>query len=317
MKVLVTGANGFIGSGLREHLLKQGHQVVGSVRQDIAGREGYVAIGEVNSSTDWSVALEGVEVVIHLAALAHLTEAPQQGNEAQFAATNVDGAVALATQAIKTGVRRFIFISSIGVNGSSSPERGFTETSIPAPEAAYAVSKYEAEQQLSKLFQHSTTELVIIRPPLVYAGHAPGNFRKLLRVACAGLPLPLSAVDNRRTMVSLANLIDFLSLCVHHPKAAGELFLIGDAGWISTPDILRCLYQGGGHASRLLYVPARWLALLFRLLGRQSMHLQLCGTLVVDTDKAFRLLGWKPVEQTHEALREAAASFKRLQAKLK
>jgi nucleoside-diphosphate-sugar epimerase len=310
MKVLVTGANGFIGTALVAELQAQGDVAVGavrSIRRDNAND--FVAVGEVNAHTDWTVVLDEVEVVVHLAARAHLVGKEQASTSDQFHETNVLGAVALAKQAIAAKVKRFIFISSIGVNGPISSHEGFTEITTPAPKAAYAVSKFQAEQELITLFSTVAAELVIIRPPLVYAAHAPGNFGTLLRVIDAGAPLPFLSVRNSRTMVSLNNLVDFITLCIKHPAAAGEIFLVGDKERLSTPEIFSLIAKGMGRRSRLFRLPSRVLSKVFGLIGRKNMHVQLCESLVINSEKATAVLGWVPKETTQMAMVSAARVY--------
>ncbi|TLM67924.1 MAG: NAD-dependent epimerase/dehydratase family protein [Deltaproteobacteria bacterium] len=305
---LVTGAGGFIGSALIEQLRAAGWAVRGSVRDAAAG-EGLVAVGELGPDTDWRPALAGCDVVVHAAARAHRLREEAADPLAEFRRVNVAATLALAAQAQAAGVRRFVFISSIGVNGSINTAGPFSEEQPPAPAAAYAVSKLEAEEGLRRLLAGSGMELVILRPTLVYAARAPGNFARLLRIVAAGLPLPLAGVRNRRSLLALENLLDFIGLCCERPEAAGQLFVVADGEALSTPELIRCLAAGMGRPARLWPCPDRVLRLGAQLTGRLAIYQQLCGDLEVDIGKARRLLAWSPPHEAHGALQQAARHY--------
>lgn len=306
-KILVTGANGFVGSALCEALLKKEKHVIQTVRTK--SRENECAIGDLSASTDWSSALAGCNTVIHLAARVHVMNDKSTDPLAAFRAVNVDATVNLARQAAQSGVKRFIFISSIGVNGAETFSEPFSELSEPQPHSDYALSKFEAGKGLRDICSQFGMEFVIIKPPLVYGAHAPGNFRSLLKFVHKGLPLPLSLINNQRSMVYLENLVDFIQLCVVSPKAANQVFLVADGTDVSTPELIRLLGQGMGKPDRLFPLPVRVLELGASLLGRQSMYQQLCGSLQVDITKAQTLLGWVPPVSVYEGLRRAAQGF--------
>ncbi|MFU2328100.1 NAD-dependent epimerase/dehydratase family protein [Pseudomonas sp. NFX98] len=312
MNVLVTGATGFVGRALIDRLNGEGlHHVKGSVRKlgnDVVGSSQTVAVGDISATTDWSEALEEVEVVVHLAARAHVLDASD--DQADFHRVNVEGAVNLAQQALKSGVKRFVFISSIGVNGAYTENKAFDESSPNAPHAIYAESKRSAEQMLLELVQGSLMELVIIRPPLVYSAKAPGNFQRLLKLVKSGIPLPFAMTNNKRSMVSLGNLTDFISLCIDHPAAANELFLISDGDDVSTRQIVSLLAEGMGRRVWLLPFPASIAQVGARMLGKSSLYTQLFRSLVVDSSKARELLGWVPRQSTSVALKEAGMRYK-------
>ncbi|BCG23489.1 NAD-dependent epimerase [Pseudomonas tohonis] len=317
-KVLVTGATGFIGSGLVMHLAADSRwRVVASVRsKSLALAEGVdvFPVGNIGPDTDWSKALSGVEVVVHTAAVAHVRSFKAADQLERLRRTNVDGALCLARQALAAGVRRFVFISSIGVSGTGSKHQPFNELSPPEPHAAYALSKLDAEEALKGLFANTTTELVIIRPPLVYAAHAPGNFKWLLRIVDWGLPLPFARVANSRSIVALENLIDLIRCCLTHPAAANELFVVEDGSPVSTANIVRYLAAGMGRRGRLFSFPAAFIALACRTLGVGGIYTQLFESLVVDGSKARQLLGWRPVVGTEAGLIQAGAEFKRMRS---
>lgn len=311
MKILVTGATGFIGKALLHRLAAEPqYQVTGSTRQQ--NPEPSVAplieVGTANAATNWSAALQGVDAVIHVAA--HL--ATRGSTLEELRSTNVDGTLALARQALSAGTQRFIFISSVGVNGSTTRHAPFNEISLPAPTDDYARSKLEAEQALQKLLHGTAMDLVIIRPPLVYAGHAPRNFSKLMQWVRSGVPMPFAAIHNRRSIIALENLVDFIALCVRHPAAANELFLISDGADLSTAELVKHLANGMGCSARLVPVPASLLRRGARLLGKGPMYSTLCASLMVDSDKARRLLGWTPPLATIDALIKSGRDYRTL-----
>ncbi|WP_122666796.1 NAD-dependent epimerase/dehydratase family protein [Pseudomonas viridiflava] len=311
MKILVTGATGFIGKALLHRLATESeYQVTGSTRQENPepSMASLIQVGTANAATDWSAALQDVDAVIHVAA--HL--ATPGSSLKELRSTNVDGTLALARQALSAGTRRFIFISSVGVNGSTTHHAAFNEISLPAPADDYAQSKLEAEQALQKLLKGTEMEWVIIRPPLVYAGHAPRNFSRLMQWVSSGVPMPFAAIHNRRSMIALDNLVDFIALCIKHPAAANELFLISDGTDMSTAQLVTHLANGMGSSARLVPVPKSLLRHGARLLGKGPMYSTLCASLAVDSDKARRVLGWTPPLATIDALIQSGRDYRRL-----
>jgi nucleoside-diphosphate-sugar epimerase len=312
-KILITGATGFIGQELLQQLMaKKNADLTALVRSQSQKVPSEVAQVIINSNVAWTDAPfpEGVTTLIHLAGRAHVLKETSSSPLDLYRADNVEFTLNLARKALATGVKRFIFISSIGVNGSSTTITPFEESSIPAPKADYAISKWEAEQGLRELLRGSDMELVIIRPPLVYAGHAPGNFRRLLKLVATGLPLPLASVDNCRSMVSLRNLVDFISLCIEHPAAANETFLISDGVDLSTPQIVERLAEGMGKRISLVPIPLGFMRWGARIVGMGGAFEQLCGSLVVDSSKACNLLGWRAPLSADQALIKAGRDFK-------
>ncbi len=267
-------------------------------------------VGELSSSTDWNACLQGVGAVIHCAARAHIMKDEIGDPLLEYRRVNVQGTLALARQAAKAGVRRFVYISSIKVNGEhTSSNIPFRAEDIPAPEDAYGVSKLEAEQGLFALARKTGMEVVIIRSPLVYGPGVKGNFASMVRWVRKGMPLPLGALHNKRSLVALENLVDFIALCADpdlSPRAANEVFLISDGEDVSTPELLRKVANAYSVAPRLLPIPVVWIQFVARLVGKQAIADRLLGSLVVDSSKARDFLGWKPVVSMDEQLKRMA-----------
>ncbi|WP_330217868.1 UDP-glucose 4-epimerase family protein [Pseudomonas sp. ATCC 13867] len=310
IKILVTGASGFIGSALTNYLLEQGHELRAIGRSKPRTVLNFFH-GELSNIELLNTALQGVDCVIHLAGRAHQLRDEARDPLASFRRVNLDLSVILARQAAKAGVRRFVFMSSIGVNGATTSAEPFVENTAPAPHSDYAQSKLEAEQALQLVAAEYSMELTIIRPPLVYAGHAPGNFARLLRIVKMGLPLPFSALNNQRSMIALDNLVDLIATCVVHPAAAGELFLAADGDDLSTAELVHTLAEGMGRRARLFPLPVRLLSIGATLLGKRAMYTQLCDSLRVDASKARNLLGWQPQKSARQALLEAGGEYSR------
>jgi nucleoside-diphosphate-sugar epimerase len=311
--ILITGATGFVGKALVQRLLADDGllRLVVSVRRDGQRWPEQVlpiVTGDLNPSTDWSFALEGVAVVVHSAARVHVMHDTAADPLTAFRAVNVDGTLKLARQAAAAGVKRFVFISSIGVNGAQTVlGKPFSETDKPNPHNAYALSKWEAEQGLMRIADETGLEVVIVRPPLVYGPNAPGNFGSLSRVVQRGWPLPLGAVHNQRSLVALDNLVDFIITCITHPQAANQTFLVSDGQDLSTTELVRGMAQAAGVPARLLPVPVWALQAGATLLGKGDAVQRLCGNLQVDISKARSLLGWVPPVSVQEGLRRAMA----------
>ena len=308
-RVLITGASGFIGRALCIDAAARGFAVGAVTRSPCelpAGIDGLV-VGSVDESTDWQAVLSrGYDVIVHLAARVHVMRDDALDPLAQFRRVNVQGTVNLARQAAATGVRRFVFISSIGVNGNETFDRPFTAQDRVAPHSAYAVSKHEAELALQALALQSGLEVVIVRPPLVHGPDAPGNFGALMRWLRRGMVLPLGAIHNQRSLVGLDNLTDLLITCIAHPGAANQTFLVSDGQDVSTTELLRRMGQAMGRPARLLALPAGCLTLAAALLGRRVMAQRLCGSLQVDIEKTRQLLGWRPPLTLEQGLKKAA-----------
>ena len=308
--VLVTGGSGFIGRGLIKTLSERDFPVTAVSRSAVIGDfAGAVVCADLKTLVSSPQCLAGIDCIVHLAGRAHVLSDADPDPLAAFREVNRDLAVELARLAIETGVKRFIFISSIGVNGATSDEHAFNEQSKPDPHADYALSKLEAEIALRELLAPTSVELVVIRPPMVYAAHAPGNFQRLLKLVASGVPLPFASVNNRRSMIALENLVDFIALCIEHPAAANELYLISDDEDVSTPAIIQYLSSGLKRKPRLVPVPTTLMRLGAALIGKQAMYTQLCGSLLIDSSKARNQLGWKPRLSAQAALTQAGRDF--------
>jgi len=311
MKLLVTGATGFVGSELVNSLLNSRcYQVVSAIRGRGEGEgvyQQFVAVGEINAATDWSQALRSVEVVVHTAARAHIMNDSAIDPLTEFRRVNVDGTLNLACQAIKAGVKRFIFISSIKVNGEGEANRVYRFDDAAAPEDGYGLSKWEAEQALRALCSESTMELVVIRPPLIYGPGVKGNLELLAKVIDKGLPLPLGVISNQRDMLSLNNLIDLIKTCIEHPGAAGQVFLCCDNESVSTPQLITLIANGRGKHARLWKVPLFMLSMFACLTGRQAMLKRLSSDFRIDSQHTMNTLDWKPPFSVAESMRWAFA----------
>jgi nucleoside-diphosphate-sugar epimerase len=307
MRVLITGGHGFVGHALFERLRAEGRDPLKVSRQAL--RPGELAVGEIGLTTDWSKVFLNCAVVIHLAARVHVMHDTEADPLTAFRAVNVDGTLNLARQAAAAGVKRFVFISSVKVNGeSTSPGRVFTEADAPNPQDAYGQSKHEAEQGLRQLGADTGMEVVIIRPPLVYGPGVKANFAALMRAVQRGWPLPLGAVHNQRSLVALDNLVDFIVTCITHPQAANQTFLVSDGQDMSTTELVRGMTQVAGVPARLLPVPVWALQKGASLLGKGDAIQRLCGNLQVDISKARSLLGWVPPVSVDEGLRRSMAA---------
>jgi UDP-N-acetyl-alpha-D-quinovosamine dehydrogenase len=310
---LVTGATGFVGRALCRRLLESGTRVVAGIRQQAKLDEGVtpVVVGEIDETTDWSRALSGVDVVFHLAARAHVLHETAADPLAEFRKTNVAGTERLARSAAAAGVRRLVYVSSIGVNGLYTKEgKKFSEADVPQPHNAYALSKWEAEQALTRIADETELEVVIVRPPLVYGPGAPGNFAQMLAVVAKGVPLPFASVHNCRSLIYVGNLADALVACATRPAAAGQTYLASDGEDVSTPELLRQLAGALGVPARLFPCPPALLRLAGRLNGRHEQMERLLGSLQVDSGKIRRELNWLPPYTLQQGL-QATADWRR------
>jgi nucleoside-diphosphate-sugar epimerase len=300
MKILVTGANGFVGGALVNQLAidRECKRVVAAVRRKAKSLpEGVrpVLVGDLSPTTDWRAALHGADTVVHCAARVHIMPENAANPLQTYREVNVNGTLNLANQAAQAGVGRFVFVSSIKVNGEAT-QYGypFTADDVPAPLDPYGMSKLEAEQGLREIESQTGMEVVVVRPPLVYGPGVKANFASMMRWVAYGMPLPLGAIDNARSLVALDNLVDLLVTCLKHPAAAGQTFLVSDGEDVSTPELLRRIANAMGKKVLLLPLPAFVLECTAFILGKGSVVRRLCGSLQVDIDKTRCLLGWTP-----------------------
>lgn len=328
LRVLVTGANGFVGRALMERLVSEvsstsrfffltGEKCSSSVRATIRQKCVFfpddveqVIVGSLDADIKWQVALEGVDIIVHAAARVHVLSDSASDPLAEFRRVNVAGTLNLAHQAANTGVKRFVFLSSIKVNGESTEiGKPFCAVDIPGPQGPYGISKLEAEQGLTEIAAQTGMEVVIIRPPLVYGPGVKANFLRMMRCLHRGIPLPLGAIHNKRSLVALDNLVDLIITGIFHPASANQVFLAGDGEDMSTTELLRRIGDALGRPARLLPLPTSLLVVGAALLGRRDMAQRLCGSLQVDITKAKALLGWSPPITVDEGLRRTAQSF--------
>lgn len=295
MRVLVTGASGFVGRSLCAALATRGHKLRLSLRKPLAPEQvpaeaETVCVGEIGPHTDWGMALQGVDAVVHLAARVHvMRDSPQAADE--YHRINTAGTLALAQQARVAGVRRLLFVSSIKVNGESTNGRGFCHDDRPAPCDAYAESKLAAERGLQAM---QGLETVIVRPSLVYGPGVKGNLARLCRLVHSGMPLPFGAIHNRRDLVCVDNLVDLLICCLEHPAAAGQIFLAADGAAQSTPQLCASIAEAMAKRSRIVAVPVWLLRFVAGVLGRSAEIDRLTQSLEIDSSHTRTTLGWKP-----------------------
>ena len=311
MRVCLTGSTGFLGRRLTQVLSSDSAiDLAATARASLRVENATtVKIAEINGQTDWSTALSNQQVVIHTAARAHIMKDSVVDPLAEYRKVNVDGTLNLARQSAIAGVKRFIFISSIKVNGEqTAPGQPFQSHDKAEPKDAYGLSKWEAEQGLQKIAKETGMEVVIIRPPLVYGPGVKGNFANLIKLVGKGLPLPLGAIHNQRSMVALDNLVDLIITCIDHPNAANQVFLASDGQDLSATELLQGLAQAMGKPSRLLPIPGALLSFAASALGKKPIADRLLGSLQVDISKTQNLLNWTPPISIDEGLRRCFES---------
>lgn len=307
-RVLITGANGFIGQILHSILEEAGLEIIPVFRTSEAslkkGNRNAVVGKFIDGKTVWGDELDDVDVVIHLAAKVHVMDSSKSGDLASFREVNVEGTRNLAKQAAQFGVKRFVYLSSIKVNGESTDKESFSADQDPKPEDSYATSKLEAEIALSEIEREMGIDVVIIRPPLVYGPGVKGNLAVLASMIKKGVPLPLGAVNNRRDLVSVYNLCDLIRICCLHPAAVGSTFLVADSEPISTVELVQYLARGYDRRARLFFVPIWALKLAANILGKTEAVEKLTGDLQIDISATQELLDWTPPFTVDESFRK-------------
>jgi UDP-glucose 4-epimerase len=313
MKILITGSTGFVGQALTRHLVQQGYTLTAAVRHPadaLPGTVRQIVIGDLLPDTNWSQAVSSIDTVIHLAARVSVMQDTAADPLTAFRDTNTAATLNLARQAAAAGVRRFIYISTIKVNGeTTAPGKPFTPDDNYIPTDPYGLSKYEAEQGLRGLAAQTGMAVVIIRPPLVYGPGVKANFLSMMSWLQKGIPLPLGAICNQRSLVALDNLVDLVAACINHPAAANQIFLVSDGEDLSTTALLQRLGAALGKSARLLPVPQGLLIAGFTLLGKRAIAQRLCDSLQIDITKTRSLLGWAPPVNVDEALRKTAVAY--------
>ncbi len=306
--VLVTGPDGFVGRVVCKELLERGYAVRGA-QWDAAplplGCES-VIVGSIESSTDWKIALKDVEIVIHLAARVHVMNDTAEDPLSAFRKVNVDGSKRLAEYAADAGIKHFVFVSSVKVNGESTTNKAFSETDLPNPEDPYAVSKYEAEQLLREIEANSSMCVTILRPPLLYGPGVKANFLKLIKIVDRGIPLPFGSVVNKRSLMGLGNFIDLISHCIEHPAARGETFVVSDGQDLSTADLVRKIASALNKEPRIFSLSPSVLRAIGRITGKQDAVKRLTECLEIDSTKVRRVLAWTPPFSVDQELARTA-----------
>lgn len=309
LTVMVTGANGLVGQSLCLALEQAGHIVTRVVRHATAVHQ--LAVGNIDGTTSWDTALlQSVDVVVHLAARVHVMNETAADQKYSYKNVNTEGTLNLARQCAGRGVKRFIFVSTIKVMGEGR-DKAYRVTDATGPIGPYALSKWEAEKGLQEIAASTGMEVVVLRPPLVYGPGVGANFLSLVRLVYRGLPLPLGAINNRRSLIYLGNLVDAISACLQHPLAAGKTYLVCDGEDVSTPELVHRIAAAFGKSPRLVPVPESWLRFLGKLVGKGAAVERLIGSLVVDGSLIHTELSWSPPFTLQAGLEETARWYKR------
>jgi len=307
-KVLITGATGFVGRALVTELLIQQANIVVGVREfstKLPKEVKQQVVGDLLENTNWLDTIRDIDVIVHAAARVHVMNDNVLDPLAEFRMVNVDGTVNLARQAMKSGVKRFVFISSIKVNGEmTKPGQPFTANDNINVTDPYGLSKYEAEQALLALTKDSEMDIVIVRPPLIYGRDVKANFQAMIRWVAKGIPLPLALANNKRSFIAIDNMVDFIICCINHPNVKNEVFLVSDGQDISIAELLQKIARALNKKSRLFPVPICFMTILMKAIGKGDVSDRLFGYLQVDSSKAEKVLGWKPVITMDEQLRK-------------
>ncbi|EKS6929371.1 TPA: NAD-dependent epimerase/dehydratase family protein [Enterobacter bugandensis] len=309
MKVMVTGGTGFLGTALVQALKSSGHEVILTTRKQENPEQGIYNLGDISANTNWLNLLQGCDTVIHTAGRAHILNDDAQDALAEFRRVNHDATMKLASDAATSGVKHFIFVSSIGVNGNATSGIPFTEASEPQPTSDYAISKREAEQSLLNQFAESDMAITIVRPALICGENAPGNIQRLLKLVSKNLPLPFKNVRNKRALVSLDNVVSFISECVVNEKSKNQLYLLADAERPSTEDMINAFASGMGIKAKLVSFPTGFFRLLLSSVGKRGIYDQLFGDLEVDASKSRKHLNWTPPITLFETMKKTAKYY--------
>jgi len=310
--ILLTGATGFVGNRLLTMLKEKGHQCRAAVRRPSSSvdvQTDSVVVGEIDAGTDWTQAVKDIDVIVHLAARVHVMNDQADNPLVEFRKINLEGTRSLAEAAVKAGVKRFVYISTIKVNGEVTKGSPFTSQDAPSPSDPYAIAKWEAEKALQEISRETGLEVVVIRPPLVYGPGVKANFLNLIKLVRKRIPLPLAGVNNKRTLVALDNLADLIMSCCEHPDAAGHIFLAGDDESVSTAELITRIAGSFGQRSPVFYFPPALMAWVASLLGKQAVWHRLSGSLQVDNSEAKKIMGWQPVTSMDEELKRIVSSM--------
>jgi nucleoside-diphosphate-sugar epimerase len=312
MKILLTGAMGFIGRALSETLCNSGFNLRVAVRQNdirLAANYEIFEVGDIGPQTDWKNALAGVDIVIHLAGRSHIINDSTTDSLEAFQKVNVLGTKRLSSMAALARVKRFIFISSVKVNGESS-RLPYTEKDALCPKDAYGISKAQAEQALACIAAETGLQIVVLRLPLVYGPGVKANFKNLIKIVGTGLPLPFKGISNQRSFIYLGNLIDAIITCITHPQAAGETFMVSDGQDVSTPDLIKMIALAMGKKPVLFYLHPAILIAIYKIAGKGEEIEKLTGSLLIDSSKIRHILNWNPPFTLEEGIRETVRYYK-------
>lgn len=313
ISVLVTGANGFVGKSLCAELFRQGFAIRTVVRSlnnhaDVAEQ---VIVSSMDAETDWAVVIKDIDVVIHLAARVHIMNDKAENALAEFRQINVDGTLALTAQAAMAGVKRFIYISSIKVNGEFTKKQPFTEGDLPNPQDPYAISKFEAEKALRQIEKETGMEVVILRPPLIYGPGVKANFAALLKLVDKKLPLPLVSINNKRSLIYVGNFVDAIITCATHANAAGQTYLVSDGEDVSMPQLIKKIASALNKPNYLFPFPMIIMRLFAKIIGKTASVDRLTQSLVIDSSKIRQELDWKPPFTLEQGLKVTADWYRK------
>lgn len=303
LNILLTGVTGFVGNRLLTMLKEKGHQCRAAIRRPsstVDVQTDSVVVGEIDAQTDWHEAVKDMDVVVHLAARVHVMNDQSDNPLLEFRKINLEGTRSIAEAAVKAGVKRFVYISSIKVNGEATNGSSFTAQDVPSPSDPYAISKWEAEKALQEISKQTGLEVVVVRPPLVYGPGVKANFLNLIRLVRKRIPLPLAGIKNKRTLVARDNLADLIMTCCEHPAAPGHVFLAGDDESVSTAELITKIANSFAQRSPVFYFPPKLMAWAASLLGKQAVWHRLSGSLEVDNSEAKKVMAWQPVATMDE-----------------